>query len=394
MRIPPLAAIIVTLTLPLAAGLPGCRGAGGDTVSPAARNAVHGTRAPGAAPIDGVEFARAGGGLQGAAERPTPASRIYGEFAADLQGSSSPEVVGALVQVTASSDGACFHPDVDRSGRWIVYASTQHSERANIYMKAVDGRTQRQITVEAADDEMPVISPCGRRIAFASNRFGDWDLFITSVDGGPAIRVTESADHEVHPSFAPDGRRLAYARLASHTGRWEIWMVDLETNVHQFLAYGLFPRWNPDPAVDRIVYQRARERGSRFFSIWTLDLVGGEATNKTEIVSAANAAIVQPAWSPDGQRIAFCSIVDPETHGDAQPRRADLWVVSADGTGRINLTGGIGLNLFPVWASNGTIYFLSDRGGSEDIWALDTGRASRLGRALPSGTLTQVDPSE
>jgi len=320
-------------------------------------------------------------------------SGLYGELNGmqTMRDGGSFDGQGNLIQVTSSSDGSCFHPDIDRSGRLMVYASTEHSERSNLYVRAVDGRTQRQITMDPADDEMPVFAPDGQRIAFASNRHGQWDIFVTGIDGGPAMRLTESSDHEIHPSWAPDGRRLAYCRLASHNGRWEIWMVDLDTNVHQFLAYGLFPRWNPDPAVDRIVYQRARERGSRLFSIWTLDLIQGEATNKTEIVSASNAAIVHPTWSPDGRRLAFGTIVDPDEHGDNRPGFSDIWIVNADGTGRVNLTNGDSLNLFPVWSVDGTIYFLSDRTGNDNIWAMETGRTLRLSN--PSAdAYTNIDP--
>jgi TolB protein len=318
---------------------------------------------------------------------------LYGELggASSVGSGTLVDGQGNLIQVTAASDGSCFHPDIDRTGRLMVYASTEHSERSNLYVRAVDGRTQRQITMDPADDEMPVFSPDGGRVAFASNRHGQWDIFVTGVDGGPAMRLTESSDHEIHPSWSPDGQRLAYCRLASHNGRWEIWMVDFTSNVHQFLAYGLFPRWNPDPALDRIVYQRARERGSRLFSIWTLDLVDGEATNKTEIVSASNAAVVHPAWSPDGRRIAFGTIVDPDEHGDDRPTFSDIWIVNADGTGRVNLTNGESLNLFPVWSVDGVIYFLSDRTGNDNIWAMETSRTLRLG-APANESFTNIDP--
>lgn len=51
-------------------------------------------------------------------------------------------------------------------------------------------------------------------------------------------------------------------------------MIDVENpSTRQFIANGLLPNWSP--AGNRIVYQRNRERGLRWFSIWTIDYEGG-----------------------------------------------------------------------------------------------------------------------
>ena len=77
------------------------------------------------------------------------------------------------------------------------------------------------------------------------------------------------------------------------------------------IGYGLFPSWSPSRDGDRIAFQRPRQRGSRWFSLWTLDLVNGEATRVTEVVLSSNAAVLSPTWSPDGKRLAFATIMEP-----------------------------------------------------------------------------------
>jgi TolB protein len=130
----------------------------------------------------------------------------------------------------------------------------------------------------------------------------------------------------------------------------------------------LFPSWSPDKKVDRIAFQRARQRGSRWFSLWTLDLVEGEARQVTEVTVSSRAAVVSPSWSPDGQYLTFATIAEP-TDRDKSSSQQDIWIVNADGTNRRRLTDGTGSNLTPFWAVDNRVYFISDRGGNECVWS-------------------------
>lgn len=280
-----------------------------------------------------------------------------------------------LAQISFASEGACFDPAINRQGTLIAFASTMHRATSDIYIKSVSGTTVTQITSDPGDDVMPAFHPDGRQIAFASNRNGNWDIYISSVDGGAAVKITDDPDPEIHPSFSPDGRMLAYCKLSSQSGRWEIWAVDIENpGVRQFLEYGMFPQWSPDVANSKILFQRPRQRGSRLHGIWTIDYRNGEAINPTEIVSAANAAVINPSWSPDGKRIVFVSVIDPETA--ERPDQSDIWVINVDGSSRAMLTDNQFANFQPVWATDGRVYFVSNRSGVDNIWSISTGRAT------------------
>jgi TolB protein len=305
---------------------------------------------------------------------------LYGELASPIPSRfSRDDGANNITQVTAVAEGACFQPSVSPDGTLLAFATTQHRRTADIFVRRLPGSTQTRITSDPADDMMPAFAPDGRRIAFASNRYGNWDIFVTTLDGGAPLAVTNDSDDELHPTWSPDGKMVAYCKLGAVSGRWEIWVVDLDRpSAPQFLEYGLFPDWNPDPGRNKIAFQRARERGSRMFSVWTIDYADGEALYPTEIVSAANAAVMHPAWSPDGSRIVFVTVIEPDTQPTGRPLESDLWVVDVDGTGRTGLTNGEALNLNPVWSRTGAIYFLSDRSGLDNIWAVETNRATDL----------------
>ncbi|MHC4992550.1 MAG: TolB family protein, partial [Planctomycetota bacterium] len=203
---------------------------------------------------------------------------------------------GNLRQLSFATEGSTFDPDVNRTGDRLVFASTRHRATADLYLQSTTGTTVTQLTSGPAHDIMPDFDPTGTRISFASDRSGNWDLYVMDLDGGRPVQLTHDHEPELHPTWSPDGRTIAYCRFGNQTGRWEIWVVDVDNpSTPSFLTFGVFPQWSPDIATSKLLFQRARERGSRYHSIWTIDYVGGEARHPTEIISAGNAALINPA---------------------------------------------------------------------------------------------------
>ncbi len=309
--------------------------------------------------------------------------------------SSSPlDSPGQLEQITFLTEGADFDPQVDPTGKFLAFASTRHREQADIYIQKIGGTTVTQLTNDPARDIMPAFSPDGAQIAFASNRSGNWDIYLMEASGGKAQQITNNGTHDLHPSFSPDGKKLVYCSYGDKSGQWELVVIDLANPANrQIIGHGLFPSWSPKG--DRIVFQRARERGTRWFSVWTIDLVDGEARRATEIVAANNAAAITPRWSPDGQFIVFSTVVNPDKSKADRPTQADVWVIGADGSGRANLTNSKFANLQPVWSKNGSIYFVSNRGKDnvETVWSLKPEQALKVVKSNAKPPTAVADPA-
>ena len=75
-----------------------------------------------------------------------------------------------------------------------------------------------------------------------------------------------------------------------------------------------------------------------------------------------------PQISPDGKWVAFNV---RSTDLEANRGRTDLWVAATDGSGSRRLTTHTATDFNPRWCLNGTIYFLSTRGGSSQVWNID-----------------------
>ncbi len=102
---------------------------------------------------------------------------------------------------------------------------------------------------------------------------------------------------------------------------------------------------------------------------------GGRPFTVEDLVAMERVADPQP--SPDGRRIAFVvTTMDLE----ANRGRSDLWVVGADGHGLRRLTTAAENDWNPRWADDHTLYFLSTRSGSAQVWRLDLrgGEAERV----------------
>ena len=300
--------------------------------------------------------------------------------APSLMSQMSPMRSPNVTQVTFAHTGEVFDPDVTRDGNSVVFASTQHSVTSDLYVKSMGARVQTQLTRDPANDAMPAISPDGNRIAFASDRGGTWDIYLMPATGGRPLVVSSSGAHEIHPSWSPDGSKIVFNRRGNVSGRWEMWIVDADdATTAQFIGYGLFPEFCPKADTgfaggDRILFQQGRERGSRAFSVWTLDYDGVNATSLTEIVSAADHAMINPTWSPDGKWILFASVpTDDEWSmlANIAPREASLWMIDVDGTDLVRLTSGDAIDLMPTWASPNRVLFASNRDGGENLWSLD-----------------------
>ena len=303
-------------------------------------------------------------------------TNLYGRLDSWQAVGFSAKPFASLKQHSFSEEGGDFDPDISGDGNWIVYSSLCHAANPDIYIKRTSGFTTTRLTSDTASEIQPSLSPLGDKVAYSSNRAGNWDIWVVGVDGTNSVRLTSSAANEIHPSWSPDGSQLVYCTLGLRSGQWELWVLDVQNpSVKRCVGFGLFPQWCPNADIPKIAFQQARHRGSQWFSIWTIDLVDGEAKFPTEIVSNLNYACICPSWSPTGNQLVY-STVSQATYEKHAPQTVpgttgeDIWIVDLDGRNNLRLTSGLASNFSPTWSPDGRVFFCSDRAGTENVWSM------------------------
>jgi Tol biopolymer transport system component len=138
------------------------------------------------------------------------------------------------------------------------------------------------------------------------------------------------------------------------------------------------PAWAPIPGMNVIAFQRLDPATGRS-DIWVMDSNGANQRNLTADMPI-DLSRGEPAWSRDGEWIAFTS-----SRWTAGPGRGSLWIMRGDGSEKRQLTvnPGNGFDLSPSWSPDGQrIAF--QRGGIS-IVAVATGAVTNLG--LPGMSL-------
>src|SRR5882724_8276583 len=96
-------------------------------------------------------------------------------------------------------------------------------------------------------DSSATVSTIGK-IAFASDRDRNFEIYVMDADGGGQTRLTEDAGEDVSPAWAPDGKRLAF--VSTRDGNAEIYVMNADgtgqTRLTNNTAADLSPVWSPN----------------------------------------------------------------------------------------------------------------------------------------------------
>lgn len=160
-------------------------------------------------------------------------------------------------------------------------------------------------------------------------------------------------------AFAGTNGRIAFAssRVKSH---FQIFAVDPDGGSVVQLTTTTTANAQPAFAPDglRIAFSALRDGNKE---IYVMNADGSSQTRLTKIA----AADTEPAWSPDGTRIGFVS---------ARSGRAQIWAMNADGTSAQQLTANNANHQSPAWSPDGTkIAFADNRTGPFQIRVLTVG---------------------
>ncbi len=256
-------------------------------------------------------------------------------------------------------------------GERIAFVSYRDGD-SEIYAMNPDGSAVRRLTKNDAGDRNPVWSPDGRRIAFISNRDGNREIYAMNGYGSDVIRLTNNDAGDWSPVWSPDGRRVAFVSNRDSDGppfpghmpqiNDEIYAVNADGTGTIRLTDNDFedsaPACSPDGR--RIAFVSERDGNA---DIYAMNADGTDITR----LAGNDYDDYAPVWSPDGRRIAFVShLLTPFPTGDGGKLHflsSEIYAMNADGSDLTRLTNNDLEDRNPAWSPDGhRIAFVSSPG--------------------------------
>jgi len=233
----------------------------------------------------------------------------------------------------------------------------------------------------------------GKKLAFAGNRAGKWDLWEKSLVDGHEVPIVADDHNRYGPRWSRDGTLLAYIRDLPNRDQLMIWSSRTRTEEPLTTPSETYREawdWSPDGkwllisqgdgdpprAALRLLPVCARPQGE---------------TQSRKITSNSDYFLFQGQFSPDGRWIVFEAVRASPTPS----AQSIIFVMPAAGGPWTRISAeGVHWDDKPRWSPDGkTIYFVSGSGGFFNVWGIrfDASRGKPLGK--PFRVTNFVDPA-
>jgi Tol biopolymer transport system component len=282
---------------------------------------------------------------------------------------------------SVSSASAAWSPD----GRKIAFqgplrapdASHPRRVRGALWVINADGSGKRRLAPKGED---PAWSPDGRTIAFATFS----GIYVVNADGtgqrglaGTSVAGSRTGGHMSSPAWSPDGRKVLFLSDAGTLCDFcfHLYVVNADGSGERRLEHkdktgprrmvGDFsPAWSPDGQRIAFVRRSFLPTGLDVGVVWVMRADGREQRKLTRERRAEGRSLhARVAWSPDGRKLAFAS---------GRDGNAEVYTINTDGSGLRRLTDSPEYDGDAVWSPDGRqLVFVSNRDGGYAVYLMN-----------------------
>ena len=256
----------------------------------------------------------------------------------------------------------------NRDGNWEIYQMNPNGSR------------QERLTRNNAEDYSPVWSPNGEQILFVSDRDGVSDLYVMNADGSRVRRVFRKSAPRYEPTWSPDGKRIAFH---GQLPRWSIQTATIHgagvEEVAAAIRQGGNPSWSPDGNEIAFVGNDPRR-------VRIITLSSGRVRT---FLPRETPWMYTPVWSPSGDRLAF------HWHRWGIGGGSAIFVANRDGNRLRQISKKVS-GRYPIWSPDGDkIAYTAEiieGGGQVVVIDVETGRKTQLTHRGWNITSSWFDP--
>lgn len=248
-----------------------------------------------------------------------------------------------------------------------------------------DGSGVNHLTNDSVTNNEPSYSPDGQKVAYTSTSGNgsvgnpvNREILVVNANGTSPVNVTNSPlSDDSDPSFSPDGTRIAFRRQVGSGDTGEIYVMDADgtdlKRLTQNSAFDAEPTWSPDST--KVIFNEVIAGNN--------EIVEKDASSTDPTSAPANLTNNplndnNPSVSPDGT-IAFSRLNGSDY---------DIHVMNADGSGQTNITNhtnntptfGAGWDSQPAFSPDGTKIAFARGGLNMDIYVMEANGASPVNR--------------
>jgi TolB protein len=244
----------------------------------------------------------------------------------------------------------------------IAFISTRTNFK-EVWLMDYDGASQRPVTSLRSIALTPRWSPDATRIAFtcyarSASGTTSAQICVHSLETGKPVAFVRYRGTNSAPAWAPDSSKIIF--MSSMHGDPELFMIDITGTNLKRITYSAgadtSPAWNPKTG-QTIAFVSDRS------GIPQLYMMNADGSNVEKVQLPDMGYVIDPAWSPNGQLLAF-SWRRPNGN-------YDIYVMDVASRQLVELTRDAGRNERPSWAPDGRhLVFESTRTGSRQIWTM------------------------
>ena len=215
-----------------------------------------------------------------------------------------------------------MHPAISPDGQWIAF-----EYKGDIFKVPATGGTAIPLTMTPDYESYPVWSHNGKYLAFASDRHGNFDVYVMSSNGGPATRLTYNSASDIPSDFTINDKDIIFGTSRN----------DIYTSV-RFPIPGLFKK------------------------LYSVPIKGGRSV----MINSAGTEFAR--YNNNGSMIIFQDTKGYESEQRKHERASvtkDIWTYDFKTNKYTKLTTFNGNDMEPTWGEGDTYYYLSEQNDND-----------------------------